>query len=115
METLDAETAKISGEGDTYTRGLLNALLDMAHPAADASQLPIVAGDGYELEVDLAEIRECDECILSFRSPGGVRPAFPRFPCSTAVNGVARIQEQTSCSLTHTRARTRVLLRTCVR
>jgi tungstate transport system substrate-binding protein len=94
METMDAEAENSKGETETYTGVSLNALLDMVVPAEDATTLVIVASDGYTAEVDLAEIRACDDCILSFRTQGGFRATFPGFPSSTAVKGVVEIQVQ---------------------
>jgi len=94
LETMEVEAENSKGETEAYTGVSLNALLDLAQPAADASKLVIVASDGYTAEVDLAEIRACDECILSFRTQGGYRATFPGFPSDTAVKGVVEIQVQ---------------------
>jgi len=85
MDTMDVETETSQGEMNTYTGVSLNALLDVAEPAADASTLVIIAIDGYLVEVDLAEIRACQDCTLSSPVQGGFRGTFPGFPGSVAV------------------------------
>lgn len=94
MDTMDAEYTNSEGEIDTYTGASMNALLDLATPAEGATTLVLVADDGYETEVDLAEVQACSNCILSFRSKGGFTSVLPDFPKNTMVKGIVEIRVQ---------------------
>jgi len=44
----------------------LNDLLDMAKPQADAETLTLTASDGYSIDVPLADVRACVDCLVAF-------------------------------------------------
>ena len=92
METMEAESTNKSGETETYTGVSLNALLEMAGPAGDATTVTFVADDGYTGEMALADLQACADCIASFRNQGGFSIVAPGFPGSVQVKGVIEIQ-----------------------
>jgi len=92
METMDVESTNKQGEASTYTGVLINKLLEMAGPAADATTVVFVADDGYTAEAPLADIEACADCIASFRNQGGFSIVMPGFPGNLQVKGVIEIQ-----------------------
>ena len=92
MPTLDAERANKEGVMETYTGVSINALLDEAGVQSDATAIVMVADDGYEAEVALADIQACENCIMSFRSQGGFSSVLPDFPGNVQVKGVIEIK-----------------------
>jgi len=94
METMDVEDVNSDGETTIRTGVSLNMLLDEVGVSADATTLVLVADDGYEASVDLAEIQACDECIIAFRNNGGFRSTLPGFPSSAQVKGVIEIRAE---------------------
>jgi hypothetical protein len=94
MDTIEAESTNKAGETATYTGVPLNALLDEAGVGADAITLLLVGDDGHTAEVDLAEVRACQDCIASFRNQGGFSAVMPGFSGQVQVKGLVEIQVQ---------------------
>lgn len=94
MDTLDIESENSDGETETYTGVAFGDLLSIADPGDDATTLVLVADDGYSVEMALAEVEACAECIVSFRSQGGFTSRMPGFPKNTSVKGLVEIQVQ---------------------
>jgi len=92
METTDAVSQNKDGQNETYTGVLIATLLNMAEPKNDATTLVLVADDGYSVEVPLADVLACADCILSFRSNGGFSSVLPGFAKNTNVKGIVEIQ-----------------------
>jgi tungstate transport system substrate-binding protein len=92
METMDVESTNKQGEASTYTGVLINKLLEMAGPTADATTVVYVADDGYTAEAALADVQACSNCIVSFRNQGGFSIVMPDFAGSLQVKGVVEIQ-----------------------
>jgi len=92
METTEVVTTNSSGESETYTGVLITTLLDLVGPKTEATTLVIVADDGYSVEVPLAEVLACEECIVAFRDEGGFRTVMPGFAKNTNVKGVVQLQ-----------------------
>jgi hypothetical protein len=91
METMEAEYENKEGETESYTGVSLNMLLDQAGVQDGASMLELIADDGYSVEVDLAEVQDCADCIVAFRNQGGFSTVLPGFPKNTRVKGVIEI------------------------
>ena len=70
----------------------LNALLDLAGLQEGVTTLTLVADDGATVDVDLAEVRACEDCILSFRTKGGFRSVMPGFSGQAQIRGVIELQ-----------------------
>lgn len=79
METMEAEALNNSGETDTYTGVSVNSLLALADVKNQATAVTFVTGDGETLEMPLADLQACENCILSFRTQGGFSTTFPGF------------------------------------
>ena len=92
MDTAQADFTDKDGETNTYTGVLLNDLLDKAGVKSDATALVFVADDGFTSEVDLAEVKACTDCIVSFRDEGGFLMVMPGFSNKAQVKGVVEIQ-----------------------
>jgi hypothetical protein len=92
MNTLDVESTNSKGETDTYTGVLISDLLNLAVPKADATTLVFVADDGFTAEIALADVINCQNCILSFRSKGGFSSVLPEFEKNLQVKGVIEMQ-----------------------
>lgn len=94
MDTTDAERENKEGEVQTYTGVAVMDLLDKAGLKDSASTIVLVADDGYEAEVPLADLEACPNCILSFRTQGGFSAVFPGMSGKAQVKGVVEIKVQ---------------------
>ena len=92
MDTTDAVSTNKDGAEETYTGVLIVTLLNMAEPKNDATTLVLIADDGYSVEVPLADVLACADCILSFRTNGGFSSVLPGFAKNTNVKGIVEIQ-----------------------
>ncbi len=59
-------TATKKDETKDYTGALLNDILAMAKPKADARTLTFVASDGYTFDLALADVTACTDCLISY-------------------------------------------------
>ena len=86
-------TAEHSKKGqDEYEGVRLNVLLDEAGVQDGATTLAFVADDGYSVEVPLADVQGCADCLVSFRTQGGLRTVMPGLPSNTWVKGVISVE-----------------------
>ncbi|MBN1261504.1 MAG: substrate-binding domain-containing protein [Anaerolineae bacterium] len=92
MGTMDVEGQNSDGETEIYTGVAIKSLLELAQPNPGASTVVLIADDGYSVELPLADVMACEECILSFRSEGGFTSRMPGFPKNTTVKGLVEIQ-----------------------
>lgn len=92
MQTMDVEAENSKGEKETYTGVPFTALLALAAPQSDATTLLLMADDGYTVEIPLADVQACENCIVSFRSEGGFTSRMPGFAKNTTVKGLIEIQ-----------------------
>ena len=92
METMEAKALNSKGVEETYTGVPINALLELAGVDPSAAKITLVADDGYTVDLELAAVQACANCILSFRSQGGFSSVMPDFPKSAGVKGVVEIQ-----------------------
>ena len=92
MDTIDVQSTNKQGETQTYTGVLLKDLVALAGPAAGATTVVFVAGDGYTAEMPLADLMACTNCIASFRSQGGFSTVLPDQPGNLQVKDVVEIQ-----------------------
>jgi DMSO/TMAO reductase YedYZ molybdopterin-dependent catalytic subunit len=59
----------------------------------DASTVVLTASDGYTLEISLAEIQACENCMLSFTdTPGVYNAVMPGFPSGSWAKNVISIE-----------------------
>ncbi len=80
------------GESTTYTGVSIALLLNTVTPAADATTLVLVASDGYEAQVPLADALVCAECIVAFEADGSFRAVLPDFPGNVQVRDLVALQ-----------------------
>ncbi len=92
MEAIEAESTNKKGETSTYTGVPLKDLLELAGVKSDATSLVFVADDGYTAQTALAEVRACQDCIVSLRNQGGFSIVMPGFPGNVQVKGVIEMQ-----------------------
>ena len=92
METMEAEALNNSGETDTYTGVSVNSLLALADVKNQATAVTFITGDGETLEMPLADLQTCENCILSFRTQGGFSTTFPGFDDLPRLRDVVEIQ-----------------------
>ena len=65
MEMLEVEAQTRDGETKTFQGVSINSLLDVAQPNADATAVQLKADFGYVVDIPLADIRACDQCIVT--------------------------------------------------
>ena len=92
METMDAEAVNNSGAAETYTGVSINALLELAGLKNRATAVTLLDADGNSIEIPLADLQACTDCILSFRNQGGFSTTLPAFPDLERLRGVVEIQ-----------------------
>jgi DMSO/TMAO reductase YedYZ molybdopterin-dependent catalytic subunit len=92
MDTIDVESSNSQGQASTYTGVPLAKLIEAAGVQADATTLVFIGSDGFQAEAALAEVKSCDQCIVSFRNKGGFSMVMPGFPSNLQVKGVVEIQ-----------------------
>lgn len=92
MDTVEVESTNKDGETKSYTGVPLNELIDMASPKGKATTLVFVGDDGSTAEVALADVKTCENCIVSFRNKGGFSMVLPGFPGEAQIKGVVEIQ-----------------------
>lgn len=94
METMEAEDVNNSGAAETYTGVSINVLLELAGLKNQATAVTLLDADGNSIELPLADLQACADCILSFRSQGGFSTTLPAFPDLPRLRGVVEIQVQ---------------------
>ncbi|MCA9983273.1 MAG: hypothetical protein KDE59_03225, partial [Anaerolineales bacterium] len=91
METMEAEAPNSNGELETYTGVSVNSLLALAEVKNQATTVTFITDTGETLEMSLADLTACENCILSFRTQGGLSTAFPGFDDLPRLRGVVQI------------------------
>ena len=86
-------TAKHPKKDETreYQGVLLKTLLDMVKPKQGASKLKFIAGDGYSVELPLADVLACQDCMLSFGDDETMNSVMPGMESSAWVKDVVQI------------------------
>jgi hypothetical protein len=87
--TISAEHPK-NGIGQ-YEGIRLNSLLDLAGVQTGATNLVIMANDGYSTEISLTDIRACTDCLVGFDTSGILIMVMPGFPSNTWIKDVVRL------------------------
>jgi DMSO/TMAO reductase YedYZ molybdopterin-dependent catalytic subunit len=87
-------TAEHPKSGQQEYEGVrLNALLDQAGVQDGATKLVVTAADGFVVEIFVAEVRDCADCLLGFtNTPGKFKLVMPGLPSSVWVKDVVQIQ-----------------------
>ena len=89
MDTLEVDYTGKDDEVTTYTGVLVLDLL--AEAGLEGETAVFIAGDGYEAELALAELKDCPDCVVAF-DDGELRMVLPGFPGNLQVKGVVEIQ-----------------------
>jgi molybdate/tungstate transport system substrate-binding protein len=92
MEVVEITAEHPKKGQDTYEGVRFNVLLDMAQPKAEATTITMTADDGYSIDVPLCDVQACADCLISFRTDGGLRTVMPEMPGDTWVKGVVTIE-----------------------
>ena len=79
------------GQGE-YEGVRLKGLLEKAGLQEGAAALLLAADDGYSIEVALADVQKCEDCLVSFRAEGGLLAVMPGMPSNTWVKGLISIE-----------------------
>lgn len=89
--SLSAEHPK-NGMTD-YTGVRINDLLDDAGVQEGAATLVLTADDGYTYEIDLATVRDCADCLVSFgETEGNYMSVMPGQAGKAWVKGLVNIE-----------------------
>ncbi|MCD4673518.1 MAG: molybdopterin-dependent oxidoreductase [Anaerolineaceae bacterium] len=72
----------------------LNDLLAMAKPRADAKTVKLIASDGYAIEVPLADVLACADCLIAFDDDGSLKSVMPGMDSMFWVKDVVSIEIQ---------------------
>ncbi len=90
MVTISAQAPKAEAAQD-FTGVRIVDLLGQAEPTADAATLAVVAYDGYEAQLDLAEVLACTDCLVGFDQTGKLRTIMPGFGGGAWVKDVVKL------------------------
>jgi DMSO/TMAO reductase YedYZ molybdopterin-dependent catalytic subunit len=87
-------TAEHPKKGATEYEGVpLNLLLTLAGVQGAATQLELIAGDGYTTVVDLRQARACTDCIVAFTETAGeLTLVMPGFDSAAWVKDITHIE-----------------------
>jgi len=89
LEQVTIEAAPLDkDEKDAYTGVRIQDLMEAAGVGGET--LTLVADDGYQAQIPVAALT--DECLLAYRSKGGLRAVMPEFDGSAWVKGVIEMQ-----------------------
>ncbi len=81
------------GTTDTYEGVLFSTLLELAGLKEGTTSINLVASDGYAMEIPLADLQACTDCLLAFTdTPGSFRSIMPTLDGSTWVKEITRIE-----------------------
>ncbi len=93
MDTLDVDYTDKDGTVTTYTGVPMKTLAGLAG-SGEGAALVLVASDGYEAEIALADVQSCDNCIIAFDPEGGLRSVLPEQSGKLQVKGLVEIRVQ---------------------
>jgi hypothetical protein len=70
----------------------LNTLLDQAKVKTSATKLVMISSDGYTVEVGLADVRNCADCLIFFDDAGKLDAAMPGMQTNFWAKDVVKIE-----------------------
>jgi len=76
----------------TYEGVRLNELLGLAKLNAAAKTLTLSAKDGYQIDVPLADVKACADCLLAIDSAGALSLAMANLESGAWVRDLTRIE-----------------------
>jgi len=92
MPTASAQGKNNKGEVSGYSGVLLADLLKLAAPKAGAATLVFKGEDDAKFEVPLADVLSCTDCIVTFRSQGGLSLLMPFYSEQLAMKGLKELE-----------------------
>jgi DMSO/TMAO reductase YedYZ molybdopterin-dependent catalytic subunit len=92
MDTIEAKRENNEGQMSTYTGVPIEAILEEAGVPDAATTVTFVSQDDGSADVELANVRACDDCIVSFRNNGGFSIVMPGYRRKLQVKGVVEIR-----------------------
>jgi hypothetical protein len=97
LQELSTITATIVGPGEDatemeYTGVSLAAFVEAAGVGADAETLVVTASDDYTVEIELAAVHDCAECMIVLEDDGSLHLIMPDFPSNNWVAGVVSLE-----------------------
>ncbi len=105
MGIMVVELINNNDDTETCTGVSINTLLDIAGPSDSASTPVLVGDDGYEVEVNLAEVCGCPDCIMQFRNNGGSPACCTISPTTPESGDLSRCVCSSGISLNPSQAR----------
>jgi DMSO/TMAO reductase YedYZ molybdopterin-dependent catalytic subunit len=92
LAVVEAEVEHPKNGPQTYEGVPFNAVLGAVQVDAGAGTLVLTASDGYSAELPLADVRDCDACLLAFNDEGGVDAVLSGFESMFWVKNTAQIE-----------------------
>ena len=92
MDQVEAPYVGKDGTTTNYSGVPVATLVDLAKPNAGAATLTLVADDGYTVDVPLADVVACANCVVGIEDGGGLRSVMPDLAKNTSVKGLVEIQ-----------------------
>lgn len=98
MEALQQlEVVEVSAEHpkkgmQSYEGIRLNALLEQAGIQTEATELVVTAADGYQVELGLADVRTCADCLVAFDDGNMLRLVMPGMESNVWVKDVVTLE-----------------------
>ena len=92
MDTIEVEAADRQGNIQTYTGVPITVFLDVAQPNAEATQIQFKADFGYVVDVPLADVRACGQCIVTYdEGADKLFSVMPGFDTTAQVDGLVKM------------------------
>ncbi len=92
MDAISVDTTDKNGETVHSTGVKLLHLVDEVGLQDGVLSLTFVGSDGYEAQVDIAELQACAECIVAIQDDGTLNSVLPGFSGKVQVKGVVEIR-----------------------
>ena len=92
MPAASAQGKNNKGDVSSYSGVLIADLLKLGAPLPAAKTLVFSGDGGIQVEVPLADVLSCTDCILTFRSQGGLSLLLPFYSEQLAIKGVIGIE-----------------------
>lgn len=94
MDAISVETTNKDGATIQSTGVKLLDLINEVGLQDGVISLTFVGSDGYEAQVDVAEIQACTECIVAIQDDGTLNTVLPGLSGKAQVKGVVEIRAE---------------------
>ncbi len=92
LEVVELEIEHPKKGMQTYEGVRLNTLLDQAGIQEEAAELMATAADGYQVQLSLADVRACADCLVAFDEGGRLKLVMPGMESSVWVKDVVKLE-----------------------